>query len=198
MKVALYARVSTNRGEQDPKIQLEALQKHFAATDHEVVGEYVDFMSGMKSDRPGLGEAMALVRAGEVDAIAITKLDRLARSLPHLIQLAQELHRFGADLIVRDQAIDTSTPAGKLMFHMLGAIAEFERDLISDRTIAGIGAVDGMSRNGRKLGRPEREIDMPEAVALVDDLGSVTAAAERLGMPGRTLRRRIAKFRDAA
>src|SRR3990167_6895557 len=137
LRVALYARVSTDRGEQDPEVQLEVLRRHFAGRPV-VTREFTDRISGTKASRPALDALMAGVRDGEFDAVAIVKLDRLARSVRHLIAFTSELSEHGVDLIVRDQAIDTTTPAGKLMFHVLGAVAEFERDLIADRTRAGI------------------------------------------------------------
>ena len=79
-------------------------------------------------------------RRRAVDAVVVTKLDRLARSVRHLTQVAGELEALGVDLIVLDQGLDTSTPAGRLLFNVLGAIAEFEGDLIRDRTRAGLAA----------------------------------------------------------
>ena len=93
--------------------------------------EYVDHgVSGAKDSRPALDEMLEAVRLRRVGAVVVTKLDRLARSVRHLITLAAELEALGVDLVVLDQAIDTGTPAGRLMFHVLGSIAEFERDLI--------------------------------------------------------------------
>ena len=96
---------------------------------------------------------MAAVRRREVDAVAVTKLDRLARSTRHLCEISDELKAVGADLVVLDQAIDTSTPSGKLLFDVLAAVAEFEGGLIRERTRAGLEAA---RRRGRKLGRPRR------------------------------------------
>ena len=91
------------------------------------------------------------MRRREVDAVAVTKLDRLARSTRHLCEMSDELKAVGADLIVLDQAIDTSTPSGKLLFDVLAAVAEFEGGLIRERTLAGLEAA---RRRGTKLGRP--------------------------------------------
>ncbi len=194
MRIALYARVSTDRGEQDPEVQLEALRAHFAGRDGaEITTEFVDWISGAKPRRPALDRLTAAVEAGELDAVAIVKLDRLARSVAHLIEFAAFLETHGVDLIVRDQAIDTSTPAGKLMFHILGAVAEFERDLIRERTRAGIGAQDGHSRRGKKLGRPRRPLDLEAARAAVARFGEVAAAAASLDVPRSTLRRALAR-----
>ena len=86
-----------------------------------------------------------------MDLVVTTKLDRLARSVSHLVHLAQEFEARGVDLVVIDQGIDTSTPTGRLTFHALAAIAEFERDLIRERTKAGLAAA---KRRGKRLGRP--------------------------------------------
>ena len=89
----------------------------------------------------------------QFDALLVWRLDRLARSVRHLTTLAGELEALGVDLIVPGQAIDTSTPTGRLLFNVLGAIAEFERDLIRDRVVAGMGAAQ---RRGRAVGQPQR------------------------------------------
>jgi DNA invertase Pin-like site-specific DNA recombinase len=186
MKVAIYARVSTDRGEQDPQVQVEILRRYLGALEHEVAEVFVDHVSGAKTSRPALDGFLA--RLDEFDAVAIVKLDRLARSLPHLIELVQMLESNGVDLIVKDQAIDTSTPAGRLMFHVVGAFAQFERDLISERTKAGVGACNGFSRRGNRLGQPRVKIDVVYAAQLCEELGSVKAAAAEMGVARSTLR----------
>jgi hypothetical protein len=94
---------------------------------------------------------LGAVRARKVDVVAVVKLDRLARSTRHLVTLAAELEALRVDLVVLDQAIDTTTPAGRLLFHVLASIAEFERDLIRDRVLAGMRRARAQ---GRRLGRP--------------------------------------------
>jgi DNA invertase Pin-like site-specific DNA recombinase len=151
-RVAVYARVSTS--EQHPEAQLEPLRAYAAARGLEIVGEYVDHgVSGAKARRPALDRLLADARRRRFDAVACVKLDRLARSVHHLTALGQELAALGVDLIVLDQAIDTSTPAGKLLFHVLGSIAEFERDLIRERTCAGMAAA---KRRGARFGQPRK------------------------------------------
>lgn len=97
-------------------------------------------VSGAKDRRPALDRLMADARRCRFDVVACAKFDRLARSVHHLISLAREFEALKIDLIAPDQAIDTSTPAGRLLFHVLGSIAEFERDLIRERTVAGMRA----------------------------------------------------------
>ena len=126
-RVALYARVST--AEQHPEAQVDRLRSYADARGLQVVDAFVDHgISGAKASRPALDELMAKAKLRSFDAIVVTKLDRLARSTRHLTQLAGELEALGVDLIVTDQGFDTSTPAGRLLFNMLGAIGEFELD----------------------------------------------------------------------
>jgi DNA invertase Pin-like site-specific DNA recombinase len=177
-RAGLYARVSTT--DQHPEPQLEALRAFGAARGWEVT-EYVDHgVSGAKERRPALDELMAAVRHRQVDVVLVTKLDRLARSLHHLVAVSRELEALGVDLVVLDQAIDTTTPVGRLLFHVLAAIAEFERDLIRDRVIAGIRRAKA---HGRQFGRPRRyHVDLERARALLADGLSLRALARALGV----------------
>ncbi len=112
MRVAIYCRVSTD--EQTVAPQLDSLRDYASARSLEIVDEFIDHgVSGSKDRRPALDEMMAKARRRSFDAVAIVKLDRLARSTRHLTQLAAELEALGVDLIVIDQGIDTSTPAGR-------------------------------------------------------------------------------------
>ena len=150
MRLATYSRVSTS--DQTVAPQQDALQSYAAARGLEIVQEFVDHgISGSKDRRPALDEMMVQAKRREFDAVAVVKLDRLARSTRHLTQLAAELEALGVDLIVVDQGIDTSTPAGRLLFNMLAAIGEFELDLIRERTRAGLRAA---RKRGKRLGRP--------------------------------------------
>ncbi|HME70612.1 MAG TPA: recombinase family protein [Myxococcota bacterium] len=154
-RVALYARVSTT--DQRPEIQVESLRGYSQARGLGVVGEYVDHgVSGAKDRRPALDRLLADARRRRFDVVACVKLDRLARSVHHLTSLAREFEALGIDLVVLDQAIDTSTPAGRLLFHVLGSIAEFERDLIRERTVAGMRAA---KKRGARIGRPQADLD---------------------------------------
>lgn len=150
LRLALYARVST--ADQRPQAQLDRLREYALSRTAQEALEYVDqAQSGRKESRPALDDLLAAARRREMDAVAVVKLDRLARSVRHLTRLAGELEALGVDLIVLDQGLDTTTPAGRLLFHMIGAIAEFEADLIRERTLDGLAAA---RRRGAKLGRP--------------------------------------------
>ena len=164
-----YARVST--GDQDVALQLDALQK--AGCDK----IFQDQASGAKTDRPGLAEALAHVRKGDI--LIVWKLDRLGRSLPHLIETVTELERRKVGLRSLTESIDTTTPGGRLIFHVFGALGQFERDLIRERTRAGLSAA---AARGRKGGRkpvvtPDK---LERAKALMNQGLNVREAAARL------------------
>jgi DNA invertase Pin-like site-specific DNA recombinase len=133
-----YGRVSTR--DQNPDGQHDALK---AAGCDEVL---IDKASGKLARRPALDDALRIARAG--DQLVITKLDRLGRSLEHLITLSRVLEASGVDLVVLDQGIDTSTAVGRMFFQILGAIAEFEHALMSERTRDGLAAARARGRTG--------------------------------------------------
>ena len=135
-----YARVST--AEQDTALQTDALHKAGCRRIFE------DTVSGAKADRPGLTAALAYLREGDV--LAVWRLDRLGRSLPHLIETIGALEGRGVGFRSLTESIDTTTPGGRLIFHVFGALGQFERDLIRERTRAGLTAA---AARGRKGGR---------------------------------------------
>lgn len=149
LRLALYARVST--ADQTVAPQLDRLRDYAQARGLTVAREYVDEgVSGAKDRRPALDALLADVRARRVDAVAVVKLDRLARSVRHLLTLAADFAALGVELVAADQGIDTSTPSGRFLFNVLGSVAELERDLIRERTAAGLAAA---KRRGKRLGR---------------------------------------------
>jgi DNA invertase Pin-like site-specific DNA recombinase len=191
MRVALYARVSTT--DQTVAPQLDSLRAYASARRLEVAGEYVDEgISGARDRRPALDALVAQARRRAFDAVAVVKLDRLARSTRHLTQLGGELEALGVDLIVTDQGIDTSTPAGRLLFNVLGAIGEFELDLIRERTRAGLRAA---RKRGARLGRPRARLDLSHALERLERGETVAAVAKRFGIARSTLRKRVAEWR---
>ncbi len=133
-----YARVSTQ--DQNLSLQLDAL----AAAGCKRVFE--DRASGARADRVGLQAALEYVRDGEV--LVVWKLDRLGRSLPHLIETVTDLAKRGVGFRSLTEAIDTTTPGGRLVFHIFGALGQFERDLIQERTRAGLTAAASRGRRG--------------------------------------------------
>lgn len=132
MKVALYARVSTEAQELDH--QLTQMRRYCASQGHEIACEYWDVISGTKDSRPALNQLLEDLRAYKFSGIVVTKLDRVGRSLQHLLSIFDELNKRGIAFIATTQNIDTSTSAGKLQMQIMGAFAEFERNIISERT----------------------------------------------------------------
>ncbi len=184
-RAALYARVSTT--DQHPEAQLDALRDYARARGLEVVEEFVDEgVSGAKDRRPALDRLLKDARRRRFDAVACVKLDRLARSVRHLTTLAGEFEALGIGLVVLDQAIDTNTPSGRLLFHVLGAIAEFERDLIRERTAAGMRAA---RRRGKRIGRPRAQVDRDSLLRGIRSGASISQLARQLGVSRATVRR---------
>jgi DNA invertase Pin-like site-specific DNA recombinase len=137
-----YALVSTV--DQDPALQLDALTKAGCAKVFE------DRASGARADRPGLRASLDYVRDGDV--LIVWKLDRLGRSLPHLIETVASLATRGVGFRSLTEAIDTTTSGGRLVFHLFGALSQFERDLIRERTRAGLAAAAGRPPSMRRYG----------------------------------------------
>ena len=149
-KVAIYARVSTDRQTTDS--QLHELQEFFRRAKWTVYREYIDTgYSGKNTQRPAFTEMLNDARRRQFDLLLVWKLDRLSRSLRDLITTLDELGLLGIDFISYDNQLDTSSPFGKLVFNIIGAVAEFERDIIGERVRAGL---VNARRNGKKLGRP--------------------------------------------
>lgn len=183
-RVAIYARASTSGQSTEP--QLDALRAWATRSGVEAV-EFVDNgVSGKRDRRPALDALLDAVKRREVDGVAVVKLDRLARSMRHLTTLADTFDALGTDLIVLDQAVDTRTPSGKLLFGVLAAVAEFERELIVSRTRAGLAAA---KRRGVRLGRKpvldRRGVD--RAVRLRRSGKSLRAVGEMLGVSAATV-----------
>ena len=156
-RIALYFRVSTDDQTTEP--QRIELREYCARRGWENVTEYADKISGATFTRIGLNRLMTDVRNHRVDAVVCVKLDRIGRSLPHMAQIISEMDAHQVALIATSQGIDTShdNPAGRLQMHVLMAVAEFERSLIRERTMAGLTAARA---RGSRLGRP--------AIALTD------------------------------
>ena len=143
--VALYVRVSTD--EQNPEHQVDELKKFSSYSNFKVFKIYQDIASGTKDSRPALNDMMFDMRKRLFDTVVVYKLDRLGRSLKHLITICEEFHNKNITLVVTSQNIDTSTASGKLLFNILGSVAEFERELISERTKL------GQKKNRDKVGK---------------------------------------------
>ncbi len=186
MRVAIYARCST--AEQTVTPQLDGVREYAALRGFEVVEEYVDeAVSGAKARRPALDRLLDDAHRRRFDAVLVWKLDRLGRSLSHLIRLVDTFGSLGVDLVsLNDPGLDTTAPSGRLIFHVMGAVAEFERDLIRDRTRAGLAAA---KRRGKRLGRPRVHVPLAQAYTLLDRGLSLAATARELGVSRATLQR---------
>ena len=147
MRVAIYCRVSTE--EQDVDKQ-EALCKQYCKVHgFEIFGVYKDVISGTKSSRPSFDKLLIDMRHYKFRAVVVTKLDRLGRSLQHLLSLFSEFERKKVEFIAITQNIDTTTSAGKLQMQIIGAFAEFERNLISERTKEGLKHAKNVGKRGK-------------------------------------------------
>lgn len=178
-RVALYARVSTLNG-QNPEMQLAELREYAARRGWMVAGEYVDLgVSGSKESRPELNRMIQDAHRRRFDAVLCWKLDRLGRSLKHLVTTIEDLASYGVSFVALRDNLDLSTPSGRLMMHIIGAMAEFERELIRERVTAGIAAA---RKRGARIGRPKTCISADKVQALRDAGTPWRAIAKRLGV----------------
>jgi DNA invertase Pin-like site-specific DNA recombinase len=184
IRAALYCRVSTS--EQDPAHQLSVLRevasrRGWAAT------EYVETVSGAARDRPAFDRMMADVRRRKVDVVAAVDLSRLARSVTVLMGMLDELRVVGCDLYSDRESIDTSTAAGRMMFAVVAAVAEFERSIIIERTVAGLATARA---KGVRLGRPPTGDGMLDAIRSLREQGlGINSIARELRVGKSTVQR---------
>ena len=153
VRVALYARVSTVGNGQDPAMQIRELREYCERRGWNVVAEYVDLgISGSKDRRPQLDRLMADTRRRKFNVVAVFRFDRFARSVRHLLRALDDFQALGIDFVSLNEALDTSTPSGRMTFTVLGAVAELERSLIAERVRAGL---RNARARGVRLGRPK-------------------------------------------
>jgi DNA invertase Pin-like site-specific DNA recombinase len=152
LRCAVYVRVSTTSHNQDPEMQLGDLRPFISARGWHLLEEpYVDRMTGSKEFRPALNRLMTDARQRKFDVLIVWKLDRFARSLKHLVTAIAEFESLGVQFVSLRDNLDLTTPSGRLMFHVIGAMAEFEQSLIQERVCAGL---RNARAKGRTLGRP--------------------------------------------
>ncbi len=176
-RVAIYARVSTH--EQQVATQLLPLRDYINSRGWRLVEEFVDEgISGAKEQRPALTRLLDAVKRRRCDVVLVHRFDRFARSSRHLLNSLEEFRALGVDFVSLSEAIDTTTPAGKMVFSMVAAIAEFERSLIRERVMAGLHRARAQ---GKTLGRPKTK-PKEDPVALRASGLSVPAIATRLGV----------------
>jgi len=180
MKVAIYARVSTANNGQDPTMQTRELKEYAERRGWTVAGEYVDVgISGTKEKRPELDRLMADAHRRRFDVVAVWKFDRMARSVSHLLRVLETFGALGIHFVSLSEAIDTATPAGKMVFTVLGAVAELERSLIVERVKAGL---RNARAKGKRLGRPRVGPDASKIAALREAGRSWPQIAKQLGV----------------
>ena len=190
--MALYARVSTANNGQSPEMQLRELHEYCKRRDWPLSGEYVDVgISGSREKRPELDKLMADAHRRRFDAVVVWKFHRFARSVSHLLRALETFKALGIELVSLSEQVDTSTPTGKMVFTVLGAVAELERSLIVERVKAGM---RNARAKGKRIGRPPRIHLSPEmrktiAEAYRNQQGSLRQLAAMFGTSVGTVQR---------
>jgi DNA invertase Pin-like site-specific DNA recombinase len=180
MRAAIYARVSTIGNGQSPEMQLRDFAEYAKRRGWTVAGEYVDVgISGAKDKRPELDRLMADAHKRRFDVVVVWRFDRFARSVSHLLRALETFQALGIEFVSLSEQMDTSTPAGRMVFTVLGAVAELERSLIVERVKAGL---RNARAKGKHLGRPRKIVDAARIAALRAQGLSWAAIGERLGL----------------
>jgi len=197
LRAALYARCSTHDKGQDPELQLVPLREYCERRGFTNAVEYVDNgISGKRERRPELDKLIQTARKRQIDIILVWKLDRFGRSLKHLVTALDELSSLGIGFISYQDNIDLGTAQGRLMFHIIGAMAEFERELIKERVRAGL---DNARRKGKRLGRkPVPQIDTDRVIDFhqKNPKLSIRGLAGALGMKKSTVQKTLSDFKN--
>jgi DNA invertase Pin-like site-specific DNA recombinase len=205
VRVAIYARVSTLNNGQDPKMQTRELREYCRHRGWKVSGEYVDEgISGAKDSRPELNKLMHDAHRRRFDAVIVWRFDRFARSVSHLLRALENFKALGVEFVSLSEQVDTSTPTGKMVFTVLGAVAELERSLIAERVKAGL---RNARAKGIRLGRPRVTVDAATVASLrahgrswreiTNEMGISKGSAQRAywGLPKK---RQLPKIRTVA
>jgi DNA invertase Pin-like site-specific DNA recombinase len=186
-RVAIYARVSTINHGQDVGLQTRELRQFAEARGWTVAGEYVDAgVSGARDSRPELNRLMADAHKRHFDIVCVWRFDRFARSVSHLLRALETFKALGIDFVSYSEQMDTSTPTGKMVFTVLGAVAELERSLIVERVRAGL---KNARAKGKRLGRPRVAVDASRIRGLRIQGLSWARIGELLGVGEGTVRR---------
>src|SRR5438552_14430437 len=189
VRVALYARVSTLNN-QDPEMQLAELREYAGRRGWQITEEYTDQgVSGCKESRPALNRLMSDACRRRFDAVLVWKIDRFGRSLKHLINALAELAALGVAFVSLRDNLDLSTPSGRLMFQIIGAMAEFERALIQERVRAGL---RNARAKGTGLGRPRGIVDASRIASLREQGRSWAQIKHEIGVSKGTAQRAFA------
>ena len=191
--VAIYARVSTDKQKVD--MQLDELRQFAARSGWKIYKEYIDEnFTGANTNRPAFQEMMDAARKRRFDMLIVWKLVRLSRSLKDLINTIDELGSSGIDFVSYDNKLDTSTPTGKLVFQIVGAVAEFEKDIIKERVVSGLASA---RLKGKRLGRPPvPSVTMEKAQEMRSEGLSFRKIGKELGIDEGVFRRRLKTHKD--
>jgi DNA invertase Pin-like site-specific DNA recombinase len=201
MRACIYTRVSTTKRvgkagdqnpesnfKQNPKVQEEPLRRLIEQRGWKLVKVYSDRASGAKDKRPALNQLINDARRGLFDAVVVFRFDRFARSTKQLATALGEFQALNIQFVSHQEAIDTSTPMGKCMFHVIAAVAELERDILAERVQAGMEyASRHGTRSGKAIGRPRRVFRRHEAIRLREQGLSWRRIAEKLDVPVMTV-----------
>jgi DNA invertase Pin-like site-specific DNA recombinase len=189
MRVAIYARISTSDKGQDATTQTRELREYCSNRGLEIVSEYIDEgQSGAKDSRPRLNDLMADATRRRFDAVLVWKFDRFARSVSHLLRALETFQALGIEFISLSESIDTSTPMGKMVFTVLGAVAELERSLTIERVRSGL---RNARAKGKRLGRPLSDVDRTTVARLRAEGQSFRMIARALGTSVGSVQRRL-------
>jgi len=162
-RAVLYSRVSTTNG-QDPEVQSREIREYCKRRGWSLAGEYVDIgISGAKERRPQLDRLISDAHKRRFDVLVVWRFDRFARSVSHLLRALETFRALGIEFVSLSEQVDTSTPTGKMIFTVLGAVAELERSLIAERVRAGL---RNARAKGKRLGRPSKQVNAAQVAAL--------------------------------
>jgi DNA invertase Pin-like site-specific DNA recombinase len=179
-----------SRSDQNPALQADETAGLIAGRGWELVDTFLDQgVSGSKDRRPELDRMLAAARRGLFDILVVWRSDRLFRSLKHMVTALDELAALGIDFVSVTESFDTTTPQGRLLLHLVAAFAEFERNVLIERTKAGLEAA---RRRGAQIGRPRVRVDVERALALRAQGRSIRQVAKTLGIGAATLHRALA------
>lgn len=194
-RVALYARVSTLDKGQDPETQLRPLREYADRRGFEITGEYIDTASGTTEDRTQYKLMLAAARKRRIDVVLVWRYDRFARSTQALVNALKEFQSLGVDFISYQENIDTTTPTGELIFHVMASLAQFESSLISERVRAGMARAKAQ---GKHVARPAlAESKQAEIHELFAEGVSMNQISKRIGVAYGTVYNYVQKSKAA-